>query len=109
LREGYRYVVDVDLRRYFDSIPHEQLMAQVQTKVADGRVLALLESFLKQGVMDGLERWTPSAGSPQGAVISPLLSNIYLDPLDQQMVQAQVEMVRYADDFVVLCRTREKL
>jgi len=108
LREGYRYVVDADLRRYFDTIPHERLMAQVQTKVADSRVLKLLESFLKQGVLEGLKEWTPPAGSPQGAVISPLLSNIYLDPLDQQMTQAGVEMVRYADDFVILCRSREE-
>lgn len=108
LREGYRYVVDVDLRRYFDSIPHERLMAQVQTKIADGRVLALLESFLKQGVLEGMKEWTPPAGSPQGAVISPVLSNIYLDPLDHEMVQAGMEMVRYADDFVILCHSREQ-
>jgi RNA-directed DNA polymerase len=108
LREGYRYVVDADLRRYFDSIPHERLMAQVQTKIADGRVLALIESFLEQSVMEGLEAWTPPAGSPQGAVISPLLSNIYLDPLDQCMAEAGMEMVRYADDFVLLCRSREE-
>jgi RNA-directed DNA polymerase len=106
LGEGFRYVVDVDLRRSFDTIPHERLMAQVQTKMADGRVLALLESFLKQGVMEGLSQWTPTAGSPQGAVISPLLSNIYLDPLDQQMDRIGAEMVRYADDFVILCRSR---
>ena len=105
LKEGYRYVVDVDLRRYFDSIPHGKLMAEVQAKIADSRVLALIESFLKQGVLEGLETWTPTAGSPQGAVISPLLSNIYLAPLDQLMAAAGVEMVRYADDFVLLCRS----
>ena len=106
LRAGYRYVVDVDLRHYFDSIPHERLMVQVQTKVADGRVLALVESFLRPGVREGLAEWTPTAGSPQGAVISPLLSNIYLDPLDHWMARAGVEMVRYADDVVLLCRSR---
>jgi RNA-directed DNA polymerase len=108
LREGYRYVVDVDLRRYFDSIPHESLMALVQTKIADGRINALLKAFLKQQVLEDLEQWTPLTGSPQGAVISPLLSNVYLNPLDQLMVQAGVEMVRFADDFVLLCRSREE-
>jgi len=108
LHEGYGYVVDVDLRRYFDSIPHAKLMAAVQTRITDGRVWALLESFLKQGVMEGLETWQPVAGSPQGAVISPLLSNIYLSPLDRLMADGGMEMVRYADDFVILCRSREE-
>ena len=108
LKTGYRYVVDADLRNYFDSIPHDRLMEEVQTKVADSRVLRLVEAFLTQGVMEGLEVWQPTSGSPQGAVISPLLSNIYLDPLDCQMAQAKTEMVRYADDFVILCRTREE-
>jgi RNA-directed DNA polymerase len=106
LDAGYTWVVDADLRRYFDSIPHHPLMARVQRRVADGRVLALLEQFLTQGVMDGLARWTPEAGTPQGAVVSPLLANIYLDPLDHAMAAAGFEMVRYADDLVVLCRTQ---
>jgi RNA-directed DNA polymerase len=105
LSTGYTWVVDVDLRRYFDSIPHQPLVARVRTQVADGRVLALLEQFLTQGVMDGLAAWTPEEGTPQGAVVSPLLANIYLDPLDHAMVEAGFELVRYADDFVVLCRT----
>jgi len=105
LRAGYTWIVDADLRSYFDSIPHEPLLGRVRTQVADGRVLALLEQFLTQGVMDGLEAWTPEEGTPQGAVVSPLLANIYLDPLDHDMADAGYEMVRYADDFVVLCRT----
>ena len=105
---GYCYVVDADLRSYFDTIPHERLLERVRQKVADGRVLALLAAFLKQGVLDGLQQWTPEEGTPQGAVISPLLSNIYLDPLDRQMAEQGWEMVRYADDFVVLCRSREE-
>lgn len=75
--------------------------------MADGRVLKLIESFLSQQVMEGLEEWTPMAGSPQGAVVSPLLSNIYLDPLDHLMAGRGFEMVRYADDFVILCKTPE--
>lgn len=105
LKDGYTHVVDVDLKSYFDTIPHEPLMGCVRQRIADGRVLTLIESYLTQGVMDGLDEWTPTSGSPQGAVISPLLSNAYLDPLDQEMAQDGYEMVRYADDFVILCRT----
>ena len=104
LRAGYVHVVEVDFKRYFDTIPHERLMKLVRTKIADGRVLRLIESFLTQGVLEGIKTWTPTAGSPQGAVISPLLSNVYLDPLDHQMAEAGFEMVRYADDLVILCR-----
>ena len=105
LREGHSWVVDADIRSYFDSIPRERLLARVAEKIADGRVLALLGAYLEQEVMEGLERWTPEAGTPQGAVISPLLSNIYLDPLDHKMAERGYVMVRYADDFVILCRT----
>ena len=108
LKAGYQYVVDVDLKSYFDTIPHERLLQRLGEKVTDGRVLRLVEQFLKQGVMDGLKEWTPEKGSPQGAVISPLLSNVYLDPLDHLMAARGFAMIRYADDFVVLCRTREE-
>jgi len=108
LNAGYGYVVDVDLKSYFDTIPHAELMKRVGTRIADGRVLRLIESFLTQGVMEEMETWTPTAGSPQGAVISPLLSNIYLDPLDHSMAQRGYEMVRYADDIVILCRSPEE-
>jgi RNA-directed DNA polymerase len=105
LKAGSVYVVDADLKSYFDTIPHDRLMALVRRKVADSRVLALLQAFLSQGVMDGLARWTPEQGTPQGAVISPLLANIYLDPLDHAMAEQGFAMVRYADDFVILCRS----
>jgi RNA-directed DNA polymerase len=105
LQAGYRYVVDADLTSYFDTIPHDRLLELLRRKVADGRVLALVEAFLKAGIMEGLEAWTPTAGAPQGAVLSPLLSNIYLDPLDHHVAEQGFEMVRYADDFVVLCRS----
>jgi RNA-directed DNA polymerase len=105
LNAGYTHVVDADLKSYFDTIPHDRLVGRVRTKVSDGRVLALLEAFLEAGVLDGLATWTPERGTPQGAVISPLLSNIYLDPLDHLMAEGGFEMVRYADDFVVLCRS----
>jgi len=105
LRQGYIHVVDADLKSYFDTIPPDRLMERVRTKVSDGRVLALLEAYLEAEVLDGAKAWTPERGTPQGAVISPLLSNIYLDPLDHLMAEGGFEMTRYADDFVVLCRS----
>ena len=108
LKEGYEYVVDIDLKSYFDSIPHDRLMTRLREKVADGRVLDLVESFLKAGIMEGDEETKPEAGAPQGAVLSPLLSNIYLNPLDHQMAGQGYEMVRYADDFVILCKSLEE-
>jgi RNA-directed DNA polymerase len=107
LKAGYEYVVDADIQGYFDSIPHEKLMELVRMRISDGRVLTLLESYLTQGVMNELREWEPTErGTPQGAVISPLLANLYLHPLDLLMQQSGCEMVRYADDFIVLCRSR---
>jgi RNA-directed DNA polymerase len=108
LKAGYCWVVDADLQSYFDTIPHADLLAKVGNRITDGRVLQLVEQFLKQDIMDDLQRWTPTAGSPQGAVISPLLANIYLHELDVEMREAGLVMIRYADDAVVLCRSREK-
>ena len=105
LRQGHVFVVDADLKSYFDTIPHDPLMARLRGKLADKPLLDLVESFLRQRVMDTMECWTPETGTPQGAVLSPLLSNIYLDPLDHLMAGHGVQMVRYADDFVILCRT----
>ncbi len=105
---GARWIVDVDLKSYFDRIPHGWLMKEVEKRVADGRVLELLRAYLSQRVMDGLEQWQPDAGTPQGAVISPLLANGYLDPLDKAMKEQGYQMVRYADDMGVLCRSREE-
>ena len=103
LKAGHDWVVDADLKSYFDTIPHERLLALVKERVADGRVLALVESFLRAGVMEESKGWQPSErGTPQGGVISPLLANLYLNPLDHQMEKAGWEMVRYADDFVIL-------
>jgi len=108
LQAGYNWVVDADLRNYFDMIPHDKLMERVKAKVADGRILDLIKRYLQQEVLDEVNAWTPETGSPQGAVISPLLSNIYLDPLDHNMADAGYEMVRYADDFVILCRSESQ-
>jgi RNA-directed DNA polymerase len=109
LKSGYHWVVDADLKSYFDTIPQEQLMERIREKIADGRVLKLLEGMLGAGVMESAKGWQPTEqGTPQGAVVSPLLSNIYLDGLDWQMARSGLEMVRYADDFIVLCRSQEQ-
>jgi RNA-directed DNA polymerase len=108
LREGYTFVVDADLRSYFDTIPQARLMERIKERVSDGRVLELIEAYLHQDIIKGMERWTPTGGTPQGAVISPLLANIYLHGLDGQMGQKGYRMVRYADDFVVLCHSAEQ-
>lgn len=108
LKQGYVHIVDADLKGYFDTIPHARLMDRLREKISDGALLKLIESFLTADILDGMERWTPEAGAPQGAVLSPLLSNIYLDPLDHLAAQTGLRMVRYADDFVILCRTAEE-
>jgi RNA-directed DNA polymerase len=108
LKAGHGWVVDADIQSYFDTIDHGILMEQVSREVSDGAVLALLENYLKQGVMDGTETWTPTQGTPQGAVVSPLLANIYLHPVDQAVVGAGQALVRYADDLVILCRTEQE-
>ena len=104
LKAGHHWVVDADLKGYFDSIPHDALMDEVQAHISDGRVLALIDAYLKADILDGLEQWTPTGGTPQGAVISPLLANLYLHGLDCQMSERGYHIVRYADDFVILCR-----
>jgi RNA-directed DNA polymerase len=108
LKQGCHYVVDVDLKSYFDTIPHDKLLDEVRKYVGDGRVLALIEAFLKAEILDGLRHWTPESGAPQGAVLSPLLSNLYLNELDHHMARSGYEMTRYADDLVIQCRTREE-
>jgi|SRR5882757_3887586 len=108
LKAGYVHVVDADLQSYYDTIPCQPLLERVRVKVADSKVLDLLEAYLGQEVMESAKHWTPERGTPQGAVISPLLSNIYLDPMDHRMAQQGYEMVRYADDFVILCRSQSE-
>lgn len=106
LKSGHVHVVDIDIKGYFDAIPREGLMKLVCEHIADGRVLGLIEAFLRQGVMDGMQSWEPEGGTPQGGVISPLLANLYLNPLDWLLAAAGLEAVRYADDMVVLCKDR---
>lgn len=105
LKQGFLHVVDADFQSYFDTISHELLLQLIRVKISDSGILSLIVSFLGQRVLDTIHGWTPEQGTPQGAVISPLLSNIFLDPLDHLMASAGFEMVRYADDFVILCRS----
>jgi len=108
LQEGYTWVVDADLRSYFDTIPHERLMNKVKRYVSDRSFLSLIEKWLSQNIMDEASEWVPTSGTPQGAVISPLLANLYLHDLDKEVVEAGYEMVRYADDFVILTKSRDE-
>lgn len=109
LKSGLVHVVDVDIKGYFDSIPHERLMGLVRERIADGRVLELVEVFLRQGVMEeGKLEPAGERGTPQGGAISPLLANIYLNPLDWLLAEAGLTCIRYADDMVILCDSQEQ-
>jgi RNA-directed DNA polymerase len=108
IEEGNTFAVDADFASYYDTIPHGRLMQRVEERVSDGRILALLRSWLDQDILRDVQRWTPTEGTPQGAVISPLLANIYLHPLDEWMAARGYRMVRYADDLVVMCKSREE-
>jgi RNA-directed DNA polymerase len=108
LDAGYVYVVDADLKSYFDTIPKDRLLDQVRQHISDSRVLKLVKQYLDQEILEELRYWTPETGVPQGAVLSPVLANLYLNPFDHRIASLSYEMVRYADDFVILCRTREE-
>jgi RNA-directed DNA polymerase len=106
--QGKRHVLDADIKGFFDNLPHEAIMEAVAEKVADGKVLALLERFLHCGVLENGRLLATTRGTPQGGVISPLLANIVLNKLDWQMQAAGHSVVRYADDFVVISQTRQQ-
>jgi RNA-directed DNA polymerase len=108
LKQGYRYVVDADIKGFFDNIPHELIMAELANEIADGNILGLIEKFLKSGVMEEGQYRPTTKGTPQGGVISPLLANIVLNQLDHKLDQAGYKFVRYADDFVILCKTEQQ-
>jgi RNA-directed DNA polymerase len=108
-RLGYKYVLDADIKGFFDNIPHKVIMDGVAAEVADGNILRIVERFLKAGVMEDGVLSPTSVGTPQGGVISPLLANIALNNLDWQLDAAGYRFVRYADDFVVLCESEVKV
>ena len=109
VQQGYTWVIDADVEKFFDSVDHKLMMNFVAEEISDGKVLNLIESWLKAGVMNEGEIAETTVGTPQGGVISPLLANIYLHEMDGQITKMRgVRMVRYADDVVVLCKTRKK-
>jgi RNA-directed DNA polymerase len=108
LKEGYTYVVDADIKGFFDNIPHKLIMAEVASEIADGNILQLIERFLTSGVMEEGQLRPTNKGTPQGGVISPLLANIVLNRLDHELEKHGYKFVRYADDFVILCRSQEE-
>lgn len=107
-KQGYTHVVDADIKGFFDAISHRVLMERIEEKISDGRILDLVEMCLEQEIDDDGERWVPREGTPQGGVISPLFANIYLDPLDKLLARQGFQMIRYADDFVVMCESEER-
>lgn len=108
LNRGAQFVIDCDFKKFFDTIPHDKMMAKVRESITDSKVLKLVEQMLRQGIMDTHHEWTPTQGTPQGGVISPLLANIYLNGLDHQLIEDGAEPTRYADDLVALCDTKEE-
>jgi len=106
VQQGFTWVIDADVKKFFDSVDHKLLMGFVAKEISDGKVLNLIESWLKAGVMNEGEMEETTVGTPQGGVISPLLANIYLHEMDIQIANIKsVRLVRYADDFVILCKT----
>lgn len=108
MQEGKEWVLEIDIRKYFDTVHHELLLDAVNEEVSDGSVLRLIRMFLESGVMENGVRQATEEGTPQGGVISPLLANIYLNHFDWEMAKRGHDMVRYADDAVVLCASREE-
>ncbi|MFO8163784.1 MAG: group II intron reverse transcriptase/maturase [Desulfatiglandales bacterium] len=107
VEQGYRHVVDMDLSKFFDRVNHDRLMHCLATKVRDKRVLKLIRKFLTSGVMIGGLVEPAYEGTPQGGPLSPLLSNIVLDELDKELEKRGLRFVRYADDFIILVRSRK--
>jgi RNA-directed DNA polymerase len=108
LSMGKEWVVDVDIEKCFDAIPYEPLIDRVARRISDGKVLELIRSFLQSGVMEDMQVRYETTGTPQGGVISPVLANIYLHELDVALEARGVTWIRYADDVIALCSSREE-
>jgi RNA-directed DNA polymerase len=108
LSKGKVWVVDLDIEKCYDSIPQEPLIDRVARRISDGKVLDLIRSFLKSGVMEEMNIWYETTGTPQGGIVSPVLANIFLHDLDVALEKQGTAWVRYADDVVALCQSREE-
>jgi RNA-directed DNA polymerase len=108
LKEGFLHVLEVDVCRFFDTLDHGILMERVREHITDGGVLSLIQDMLQQGVMEEGRSVSSGEGTPQGGPISPLLANIYLNSLDHLLVNAGYKLIRYADDMVILCQSRQE-
>ncbi len=106
--KGYQWIVDADIHRYFDEVNHDLLLKEVKKLVSDKGILKLIRLWIKAFVVDGKQRFRLTKGIPQGSPLSPLLANLYLDHLDDTLLDKNLRLVRYADDFVVLCKTKKK-
>jgi group II intron reverse transcriptase/maturase len=106
-RDGYEWTVDVDIKGFFDNIDHTLIMSFLRAEIADGNILDIIETFLASGVKEDDVIKPTTMGTPQGGVISPLLANIVLNFLDWQLQEAGFIHVRYADDFVIVCKTKK--
>lgn len=109
LESGYLYIYDFDIKGYFDNIPHKKLMKVINKYVSDGTVLDIIWKTLKAGYMEDEIRYETVSGTQQGGVISPLLANVYLNELDWELAKENLEFVRYADDSIVMCKSKEEL
>ena len=107
-KDGYRATLDADISGFFDNIPHKLIVDAVAEEVADGNILRLVKKFLRAGVMENGVFKPTTIGTPQGGVVSPLLANIVLNRLDWRLAEAGYRFVRYADDFVVVCQSRQQ-
>lgn len=108
MKIGYLYIVEFDIKAYFDNVDKDILLNKIQERIADNRIIELLEKYLEQTIVDEMKEWKPESGTPQGAVISPLLANIYLDEFDRYFANNGKELIRYADDGVILCKTKKE-
>lgn len=106
---GHLYIYDFDIKGYFDNIPHKKLMKVLNKYVSDGTILDLVWKWLKAGYMEDNIRYEQTSGTMQGGVISPLLANVYLNELDWELEKANLQFVRYADDSIVMCRSKDEL
>lgn len=105
IKEGYAWYVDADIQNYFDTIPRDRIMEQVEARISDGRILELIQKCLDQGVIEDGKEWSPTQGTVQGSPLSPLLSNLYLHSLDKIMLEKGCKWIRFADDSVAVCHS----